>query len=270
MNIFELLEKQDMIPAVEFNRLVTLLNHECFEDGVSIPLKNYINDIWSFLKIRHTSIDIDDLFLSLGIDIRDSRSVDWPKLFLFSELLKNVIVQAKPLLSSSWDIENTIRLINTNLSVILEKTNHKWEKTRKGYIIVKKEIAVSEAIECLEDGSENLAHSIMEYNWILLAGNLDRKREILLNIASYVEPWKQEIKGSIFYPLYTSSRELVNKLDIRHNNTGKGSIPEYAQKWTKADFEKWYDKTYHTLLMVILSRKQLTIMQEMNKLKSGK
>lgn len=267
MNIFELLEKQNMTPTVEFNRLVALLNYECFDDGTSRPFKNYINDVWSFLKIRHTSIDLDDLSLSLGIDIRDSRSVDWPKLFLFCELLKNIIVQAKPLLSLNWDIENTIRLINTNLSVILEKTNHKWSKTKKGYIVVKKEIAVAEAIECLEDGNESLAQSIMEYNWILLAGNLDRKREILASIANYVEPWKQEMKGSIFYPLYTDSRELVNKLDIRHNNTGKESIPEYAKNWTKVDFEKWYDKTYHTLLMVIMSKKQLKIMQEMNKLK---
>ena len=59
----------------------------------------------------------------------------------------------------------------------------------------------------------------------------------------------------------------TNKLDIRHNNTGKGSIPEYAKNWTKVDFENWYDKIYHTLLMVILSKRQLKIMQEMNKLK---
>lgn len=269
MNIFELLEKQDMTPVVEFNRLVSLLNYECFEDGVSHPFKNYINDIWSFLKIRRTSINFEDLLLSLGIDIQNSRSVNWPKLFLFCELLKNIIVQAKPHLNSNWDIENVIRLINTNLSVILEKTNHKWERIEKGYIIVKKEIAVSEAIECLEDGNENLAHCITEYNWVLLAGNLDRKREILANMANYVEPWQQELKGSIFFPLYTNSRELTNKLDIRHNNTGKGSAPEYAKNWTKADFEKWYDNTYHTLLMVILSKRQLKIMQEMNKLKSG-
>lgn len=267
MNIFELLKKQNITPSVEFNRLVALLNYDCFDDGVSRPFRKYINDVWSFLKIRHTSIDIDDLFLSLGIDIRDSSFVDWSKLFLFCELLKNIIVQAKPLLSSNWDIENTIRLINTNLSVILEKTNHKWSRTKKGYIIVKKELAVTEVIESLEDGNENLAQSIMEYNWILLAGNLDRKREILANMANYVEPWKQEMKGSIFYPLYTSSREMTNKLDIRHNNTGKGSIPEYAKNWTKVDFENWYDKIYHTLLMVILSKRQLKIMQEMNKLK---
>ena len=36
----------------------------------------------------------------------------------------------------------------------------------------------------------------------------------------------------------------------------------------KKDYEAWYGKTFQTLLMVILSKRQLKITQEMNKLKS--
>lgn len=110
---------------------------------------------------------------------------------------------------------------------------------------------------------------MIEYNRVLLKGNLDRKREILASMASYVEPMKNLFNGTIYSSLYNDSRNMVNNLNIRHNNSGKDSLPEYAKKWSEKEFEEWYDSAYHTLLMVILAKKQLEITQNFNKLKSG-
>ena len=228
----------------------------------------YIDNIWPSITVRQTCIDMDDLFRNLDLSTTYVRSVSWEKLFLLCELLKNIVVQAKPWLLANDDACYVIRLIETNILVILEKTNQKWVKLKKGYVIVKKDVAVEEAIECLEKGNEEQALSMYEYNRSLLAGNLERKREILASVANYVEPWKNEMKGTIYFSLYMDSRELVNKLNIRHNNTGKGTVPEYAKQWSKKDYEAWYDKTFQTLLMVILSKRQVKIKQEMNKLKS--
>lgn len=269
MNIFEILEKKEMSPAEEYRRLISLLDYQCYdEDGLGRTFRRYIDDIWPNLAVRQTCIDLEDLCKSLDLSLKYVRSVSWEKLFLLCELLKNIVVQAKPYLLANNDAFDVMRLIDSNLSVILEKTNQKWVKQKKGYVIVKKDVAVEEAIECLEKGNDDLALNMYEYNRSLLMGKVERKREILASMANYVEPWKNEMKGTIYFPLYMDSRELVNKLNIRHNNTGKGSVPEYAKNWTKKDYEKWYDKTYQTLLMVILSKRQLKITQEMNKLKS--
>ena len=268
MNIFEILEKNEMSPAKEYRRLVSLLDYQCHEKGQGRAFRCYINDVWPNLTVRQTCIDLDDLCKSLNLNVIYVRSVSWEKLFLLCELLKNIVVQARRFLLANDDAFNVMRLIESNLSVILEKTNQKWVKLKKGYVIVKKDVAVEEAIECLGNGNEDLALNMYEYNRSMLTGNLERKREILASMANYVEPWQKEMKGTIYFPLYTDSRELVNKLNIRHNNAGRGSVPEYAKKWTKKDYEKWYDKTYQTLLMVILSKRQIKIKQEMNKLKS--
>ena len=267
MNIFEILEKKEMSPAKEYRRLISLLDYQCYEDGLGRAFRCYIDDIWPNLTVRQTCVDMDDLFRNLDLRTTYVRSVSWEKLFLLCELLKNILVKAKSWLLANDDACHVMRLVESNISVILEKTNQKWVKLKKGYVIVKKDIAVDEAIECLEKGNEDLALNMYEYNRSLLTGNLERKREILTSMASYVEPWKNEMKGTIYFPLYMDSRELVNKLNIRHNNTGKGTIPEYAKKWTKKDYEAWYDKTFQTLLMVILSKRQLKITQEMNKMK---
>lgn len=268
MNIFEILEKKEMSPAKEYRRLVSLLDYQCYEDGLGRAFRCYIDDIWPNLTIRQTCIDLDDMFRSLDLRVTYVRSVSWEKLLLLCELLKNIVVQARRPLLPNEDVRNVMDLIESNISVILEKTNQKWVKLKKGYVIVKKDIAVDEAIGCLEKGNEDLAINMIEYNRSLQAGNLERKREILVNMANYVEPWKSEMKGTVYFSLYMDSRELVNKLNIRHNNTGKGTVPEYAKKWTKKDYEAWYDKTFQTLLMVILSKRQLKITQEMNKMKS--
>lgn len=267
MNIFEILEKKEMSPAEEYRRLISLLDYPCYVDGQRRAFRCYINNLWSNLTVRQTCVDLEDLCKSLDLGLTYVRSVSWEKLFLLCELLKNIVAQTRRRFLPNNDLCNVRCLIESNISIILEKTNQKWVKLKKGYVIVKKDVAVEETIECLEKGNEDLALNMYEYNRSLLTGKLERKREILASMANYVEPWKNEMKGTIYFPLYMDSRELVNKLNIRHNNTGKGSVPEYAKNWTKKDYEKWYDKTYQTLLMVILSKRQLKITQEMNKLK---
>ena len=73
----------------------------------------------------------------------------------------------------------------------------------------------TEAIESLEEKDSELALNMIEYNRVLLKGNLQRKREILSNIASYVEPMKILFKGTDYNSLYNDSRNMVNNLNIR-------------------------------------------------------
>ena len=195
---------------------------------------------------------------------------DWNELFLYSELLINLINYSRIAIDTNNTAKDTAKQIFSNIKIILEKTNHELVLIKDGYVIVNKNPATTEAIECLEEKDSELALKMIEYNRVLLKGNLDRKREILASMASFVEPMKTLFNGTNYSSLYNDSRNMVNNLNIRHNNSGKDALPEYAKNWGNKEYEEWYDNAYHTLLMVILSKKQLEITQSFNKLKSFK
>ena len=155
MNIFEILEKKEMSPAKEYRRLISLLDYQCYEEGLGKTFRCYIDNIWPSITVRQTCIDMDDLFRNLDLSTTYVRSVSWEKLFLLCELLKNIVVQAKPWLLANDDACYVIRLIETNILVILEKTNQKWVKLKKGYVIVKKMLQLRRQLNVWKKGMRN-------------------------------------------------------------------------------------------------------------------
>ena len=271
MNIFELVEKRELNSSDEFHRLAAIFNKQFwyYPQRTHVSLKKLFNDSFYLCSCRSSFLSIDDLLKSLKIDEKSAFLVSWETLFTYCEILRNVSESALHTTTEDDEYKRQIIMLYDNIDVILEKTNHEWAKTEQGYVIVDKNPATTEAIECLEEKDSELALNMIEYNRVLLKGNLQRKREILSNIANYVEPMKILFKGTDYNSLYNDSRSMVNNLNIRHNNTGKDSLPQYAQNWRQKEFEQWYDNAYHTLLMVILAKKQLEITRTFNKLKSG-
>ena len=271
MNIFELVEKRELNPSDEFHRLVAIFNKQFWY----YPYKNYasLKKILdrSFFRssCRSSFLSIDDLLKSLNIDEETNYRISWETLFIYCEILRNISDSNLCPTDHDDEFDRCFSMMQNNMKVILEKTNHEWAKIEQGYVIVDKNPATTVAIEYLEEKDSDLALNMIEYNRVLLKGNLSRKSEILCNMANYVEPMKNLFKGTNYYPLYNDSRNMVNNLNIRHNNIGKDSLPQYAQNWGQKEYEKWYDNAYHTLLMVILAKKQLEITQAFNKLKSG-
>ena len=272
MNIFEILEKREIKPADEFARLVALFQYEWGPYRQKVSLKQIINNVFHKIPIqlRQTFLSVDDLLKGIDLSEDHINWKQWKDLFLYSEMLLNLINFTKIYFEKDDIARETARQIVSNIDVILEKTNHEWVQIKEGYVIVDKNPATTEAIECLEEKDAELALKMIEYNRVLLKGNLDRKREILASMAGYVEPMKNLFSGTIYFSLYNDSRNMANKLNIRHNNTGIDTLPEYAKEWSEKEFEEWYDNAYHTLLMVILAKKQLEITQNFNKLKSEK
>lgn len=263
-----MLEKRELKPTDEFRRLVDLFQWRSLYKDNSV--KSIVNGVFHIVpaQIRQTFLSVEDLLKEVGILENSSSWKTWNELFLYSEILLNLINSTKAYIDKDGNARENAQQIISNIKIILEKTNHEWVQIKEGYIIVDKNPATTEAIECLEEKDSELALKMIEYNRVLLKGNLDRKREILASMAGYVEPMKMLFKGTDYFTLYDDSRNWVNNLNIRHNNSGKNSVPEYAKNWKSKDYEEWYDKIYHTLLMVVLAKKQLEIKQEFNKLKS--
>lgn len=270
MNIFEMLEKREIKPADEFHRLAQIFNKEFWSYSKSeySSVKKILDENFHNCSCRSSCLSIDDLLNELKIDEKTRATISWNTLFTYCEILRNVTDLTLCKIFQDDEFEQLVKMMLDNMNIILEKTNHGWAKIKEGYVIVDKNPATTEAIECLEEKDFELALKMIEYNRVLLKGNLDRKREILTSMANYVEPMKMLFKGTDYFTLYNDSRNWVNHLNIRHNNSGNDSVPEYAKNWKLKDYEEWYDKIYHTLLMVVLAKKQLEIKQEFNKLKS--
>lgn len=270
MNIFELVEKRELNPSDEFHRLAAIFNKQFWYSPYKkyASLKKILDRSFFHCSCRSSFLSIDDLLKSLDINEETSYRVSWETLFTYCEIIRNVSVANLCPTDQDDEFDRYFSMIQNNMNVILEKTNHEWAKIEQGYVIVDKNPATTEAIECLEEKNADLALNLIEYNRVLLKGNLQRKREILANMAGYVEPMQIFLKGTNYYPLYNDSRHMANKLNIRHNNSGKEDLPEYAKDWGPKEYEEWYDNAYHTLLMVILAKKQLEITQAFNKLKS--
>ena len=269
MSIFEILRDREMNPNEEFHRLVQLFNIQFWEKNEKISVKDFIDGVLHNLAIRGTYLLVDEMLKDLGINENQYHNAYWKELFLYCELMKNLLEQAKSFIDSTQKVKLIAPQINENISRILEKTGHDWAKIPEGFVIVDKNPAATEAIECLQSGADTVAFGIIEYNRVLLKGDVERKRSILIRLANYTEPMKKDLIGTLYYNLYDSTRHWVNKLDVRHNNSGKEDLPEYAKKWTERDFEEWYDKIYHSLLMVIMAKRQLEIDREFKKLKSN-
>jgi len=272
MSIFEILEKREIKPANEFERLVALFHYEWGTFRLKTSLKQIINNVFHKIptQLRQTFLSVDDLLKGIGLSEEVSYWKDWKDLFLYSELLLNLIDSTKVYFDKDDNAKENAQQIISNIKVILEKTNHEWVQTKEGYIIVDKNPAATEAIECLENDKTDLALNMIEYNRVLLKGNLARKREILVTLADYTEPMSNDFKRSQYAALYNDSRFLVNAIDIRHNNSGKGDLPEKAKAWTSQEKEAWYDKTYQVLLTVILARKHIDVSKEIQDLKPAR
>ena len=272
MNLFEILKKREIDPTAEFRRLVELFN----EDAIPLThfglhsFKEWIDKRFRSLPIRSSFLSVDDMLKELGINEKTEYFVDFNQLFLYCEILSNLINQVLEKIERESKVEGQAAAIIDNINEILEKTNHEMKKIEDGFVVVDKNPATTEAIECLGDDKANLALSMIEYNRVLLKGNLQRKREILVALADYTEPMNNDFKGTQYAALYSDSRFLVNAIDIRHNNSGKGDLPEKAKSWTSQEKEAWYDKTYQVLLTVILARKHIDVSKEIQDLKPAR
>jgi len=282
MHISEILKAQKIDPVEEFNRIEFLLNENSIPYGLYdlISLKLWINkNTFRNLNIRDRYTDIDDMLKNIGIynsisqfnydtECLEDPNKCFEKLYLYCEVLLNIISESSRDLFNCADANKVANHISKNISKILEKTHCKISKVEDGIIIVDNNYVATEAVECI-DNDVSLACAIMEYNRILNKGNVERKKQILLQLATYTEPWYNDFKETAYDKLYDDYRFLANEIDIRHNNK-QSSKNIFTDGWTPKDYENWYDKTYHTILMVIIARRQLMITEEIQELKIKK
>lgn len=157
----------------------------------------------------------------------------------------------------------------------LDKTNHEWKTLQDdNIIIVEKNVYASEVSQIVSESNIEDAIKVLEYNHFSNKGNIQRKKEILISLANYLEPLRDELNA--FEELkevmkVNNSKKIIaveqlfgmyNNLGLRHNND-----KQYHLNMNDEELEQWYDDIYTSTLFVILSLDESRILSKLKTLR---
>lgn len=163
------------------------------------------------------------------------------------------------------------------LKYSLDKTNHELITLENGdKIIVEKNAYASEVSQIVSESNIEDAIKVLEYNHFSNKGNIQRKKEILISLANYLEPLRDELNA--FEELkevmkVNNSKKIIaveqlfgmyNNLGLRHNND-----KQYHLNMNDEELEQWYDDIYTSTLFVILSLDEARILSKLKTLREG-
>ena len=271
-NYFDILNRMEFDPQRELKNLVDLLEME--KNFKSIYYETSLNSAISnnFLDYpnRSTFTSYSKMMEFIGANIYNTTE----QLFVFSEFLVDIFCN----LAEKFTEEESefIQIIFDNIKRFLELSNHELITLDNGNkIIVEKNVYASEASQIVSETSIEEAIKVLEYNHFSNKGNIQRKKEILIALATYLEPFRRELNNSeelkdilkvnnqkviAFEKLF----EMYNNFGLRHNNSN-----QYHLDLADDELELWYDDIYTSTLFVILSMDQSRILSKLKTLREG-
>lgn len=279
-NIFEILEnKWNIIDEVK--RIFTLLNTDCINVRYSgdKTIIEFVDDYCFYdWKNRYSYLNIEDMAKDLDIKLDEdkiSSNLESIEILKYLEFARNLIMlcDTKLFIDNESDSSDNYKykyykeytVLKENINIVLEHLNFSTKLLKKDerIILIEKNpsaIAVAEIVD------EDTACKVIEYNHYLLKGYIDKKKEILLQLANKYEGMKSNIRG-LNSKLDDDIGFMLNNINIRHNNKSGKNKKEYVSKMRKDTMEKWYDETYQMLLLAFLLNEQLSRSKKISQLK---
>lgn len=122
-------------------------------------------------------------------------------------------------------------------------------------------VARNIAADAVADNSDDVeTDKIIEYNSFAVAGNMQRKREILLSMGDTIESYSDNMApGNV--KLYSNIEFMLHNFNIRTDNTTGEDRVEYVADMSEEELEKWYDEAYQMMLLRILQNENQKRMQ---------
>lgn len=279
-NIFEILENKWNI-IDEIKRIYNLVNTDCINVRYS-GNKTVIEFIDGYCfydwKNRHSYLNISDMAGDLDIELDEDdipENLEIIDILKYLEFARNLIMlcDTKLFIDNEKDDSNKYKytyyqeytVLKENINIVLEHLNFstKLLKKEEKMILIEKNPSAMSVAEIVD---EDTACKVIEYNHYLLKGDIDKKKEILLQLANKYEGMKSNIK-SLNSKLDDDIGFMLNNIHIRHNNKSGKSKKEYVSKMRKDTMEKWYDETYQMLLLAFLLNEQPSRSKKINQLK---
>ncbi|EGR93298.1 MAG: hypothetical protein ACFN4X_04335 [Streptococcus halitosis] len=271
-NYFDILNRMEFDPQRELKNLMDLLEMERNFKSIyyETSLNSAISDNFLDYPNRSTFTSYSQMVEFVGLNIYNTTE----QLFVFSEFLVDIFCN----LAEKFTEEESefIQIIFDNIKRFLELSNHELITLDNGNkIIVEKNVYASEASQIVSETSIEEAIKVLEYNHFSNKGNIQRKKEILIALANYLEPFRRELNYSeelkdimkvnnqkviAFEKLF----EMYNNFGLRHNNSN-----QYHLDLADDELEQWYDDIYTSTLFVILSMDESRILSKLKTLREG-
>ena len=271
-NYFDILNRMEFDPQRELKNLMDLLEMERNFKSIyyETSLNSAISDNFLDYPNRSTFTSYSQMVEFVGLNIYNTTE----QLFVFSEFLVDIFCN----LAEKFTEEESefIQIIFDNIKRFLELSNHELITLDNGNkIIVEKNVYASEASQIVSETSIEEAIKVLEYNHFSNKGNIQRKKEILIALANYLEPLRRVLNKSdelkdilkvnnqkviAFEKLF----EMYNNFGLRHNNSN-----QYHLDLADDELEQWYDDIYTSTLFVILSMDESRILSKLKTLREG-
>lgn len=258
-NIFELLKEKYNVPN-EMEKIVTLYNSKLFYYNGDYGRGNYTPEEifehkllknWkqrgSYLNCREIKDTIGvPRFFTFGTPIEDVLNT-----LEYYENISYLLVKKLNILDDyEYTVSDDFTILLENMQILLDHLNYEFqifEKEEKLILVPKNPAATSVA----EISDEETAMAILMYNHHTLKGDLEAKRKILYSIAKEYEPLlSKPIDG--FKEYFVKATNMLNNLDIRHNNKEGKHKNNLVINLENDELEKWYDELYQLLLFCVL------------------
>ena len=272
-NYFDILNQITFDPQRELQNLIDLLKMERYFERryrQTSSLNSAISDNFLDYPNRSTFTSYSQMIEVIISNIYNTTE----QLFVFSELLVDIFNNLEGKFTEKEC--QFIQVIFDNITRFLELSNHELITLENGdKIIVEKNVYASEVSQIISETNIQDAIKVLEYNHFANKGNIQRKKEILISLANYLEPLRKELNNSeelkevfkvnnqkiiAFEKLF----EMYNNFGLRHNNA-----KQYHLDMTNDKLEQWYDDIYTSSLFVILSLDEARILSELTFLREG-
>ena len=201
-------------------------------------------------RFRGTCLSLNEFNNVYGFqfeDAPDNFNVDY--LVSFCEYIWNLMYSAPENKFLDEDCRDQIQ-------TLIEKIGYTTAQ-QDGFTIFVEKSPAAVAVAESEIIPQQLSYKLISYNHHSMKGNLQEKKNTILQLADLLEPKREELtkadkslSSDLFY--------LFNNLNLRHNNTdpaGK-SYKKAVAEMAPEDLEQWYDETYQMCLLAFMQLEQ--------------
>lgn len=269
---FDLLKNSEVDINTELQKLNDLFKQDCcYRWGNPYSLYDLVSENFAKnYKRREHFLSLRELLDAIYIKCFDISEFD--KYFLYAEMYVDLISILDVL--DNEDVETQKQIIKCQIEKVISSLGYKFIVVDDRQIIVENDVFATEAAQVVTEFADiKEALSILEYNHFSNKGNIERKKEILIKIASLLEPWRDDLNNHIEFKdvlkLGNNNNVLAveklfrmfNKLNIRHNNE-----EQMLTGLSNQEIESWYDKVYTLSLFIILGKDVAQILIDFSKL----
>lgn len=171
---------------------------------------------------------------------------------------------------STKRVESEFRAVNDKINNIIERVNLKfiYDEQKKYYKLVENKTLVR---EIAQNTNATCASLLYEYNAVEIKDDVDKKKAILVNLATYTEPiTKAYTKNSgDIYELFDNLDFALNNFHIRHNNLEGKKKKDYLLTLNEKQRIELYDATYDLILATLSQSQNQASLDKIKGLKSN-